>query len=407
MVFRVNAHLPRIRFPTEVHVGLLRRTFFWPPYYRWLIPIAFAVAAVHAFRRHFTGWLLIMSWFALQLATILVLRKVYWHYYYELAPGFALLFALGFERLLVFARKLRKSLALRPGQRLYRLLERGEMFPWGAALLLPLPILLIADRLKGVVFSLLVNRSAAGDLRAAIWPLATLLLAGSLIWRWDNRRKQMLLLAALLWWTALLYSSSTGGHIWWAASTLGVSACFTCGLAGWFWCVTGARADRLSNLKRRGLPETRNCFVILLWIVLGWLLLGQAPRLVRFGPLKSRLQSAQLTADYLRTRLGPGQGLLCYRSEITFLLGARIPSYWGSEHENVVARLGIAQRTGRELADVPGYCEKYKVEYVVLTPDEAPEPGRSREEYYICQHFKLETRFGNYVIFKRLSEPPA
>ncbi len=409
MVVRFMLAYPAEPYSLRSRLQDLQLSFFSPAAFRWLIPLALLTGLVQALKQKSSAWLMMAGWFALQMVMVFKLRRVEWHYHYEFLPAFVLLFALGFERLLVSAKALYAN--AETGSRAHWLLAEGNLIRLIATILLPLAILVVFHNLQWAAMEWKAGMNPGGELAKAIWPAVTALLAGGLLVIWKAPRKYHLFLVALCISAVVLLLSPRGGKMWQLASGPGISLCFTFALVGWLWQVarviqhraSGLSEGPLSRLAARALAPARNFLTVVLWLSLVWILLAQAHILVKKGPLKTKLRDAERAAQYVQDNLAAGNEVLSTTGELIFLMGERLPTYWGEDHEKVAAEIGIAEMVGRELADVPAYCAKHRVQFVVFARGETLSRMGQQGEDYISQYFESARWIGPYLIYQRKS----
>lgn len=408
MVVRFMMKYPSTSHPLKVRLGYLTRSFFWPGGCRWLIAFALAAALFHTLRRKSLPGLVLGGWLGLQVILILVtLRQVEWHYLYELLPGFVLLVAFGFERLLALANEV--YVRLKAKQRLYWLLDGGRPLFLVTTVLLPVPLLVLFFHLRWAAIEWRAGISADGHLHAARWPLVVALIGGALVISWGCRQKWYVFLVAMVFCLPLVLRFPSGEPLELAVPGGLVTVCFMFACGGWLWRISEVlrrqfetkRQGRLAGLVRQAAARMSNSLVIILWLFLIWLVAGQAQAVVKFGPKKTRMRDAQAAANYIRDNLREGERILSCTGEINFLLGKSFPTYWGYHHEQVAVRVGIDKMVGRELADVVSYCQKHRVRFIVFARGLNPARMGGAGEEFIRQNFRAEKWFGTYAIYAR------
>ncbi len=420
MVFRFMRAYPPVRYSLNHRLLRLTRSFLSPEYYGWLAALAVVVGLVRALKARSGSWLVLGGWLGVQLVMALTLRRAEWHYHYEFLPGFVLLFGLGFQRLLTLAKEAYVRLGAK--SRAYRLIKDGHLLPLAATLLLPIPIWVLLFLLQSAAVSWRAGSRVLGGagggrwLTQMSWSIVTTLGGALLVMVWENRYKYHLFLFAFGTCSLAMLTHTEADA--WASMNSGsaVSLCFTFALGGWLRHTGQALRGwsekmvplRLGGVAKHVAHQLQNSLQVLLWLFMLWLFIGQAIILVRERtvgdqldgyPATSKLEEAEQAANYIRRRLLPGNEIVSTRSDIIFLVGEPFPTYWGAAHEKAAKDLGIATMVGRDLADMPGYFERHRVQLAVFA---GGEPGLSREgERYLQQHFRSRPFIGPYLIYER------
>lgn len=411
MVVKFNLLFPPQAHSLPSRLRFMRVDFFQPLFYRWLVAAALVVAVVQGLRRKKLALLVVSGWLGLQvLVMLLVVRQVAWHYFYDLLPAFVLLFAVGFERLLLFAKA---GAARLDGKRDFQKLLAGGGLPALVVIFLPACLLVLFYHVQWAAINWRAGLSPTADLPPAriIWLSVTIMAAGLHTLSWRNRRKYLLFLTMLVFWSVMLLPSPGESRAWKLASTAAVSLCFTFACASWLAKFGQALSGEVGS-EPAALPKRARVWLarslgnprrVVLWLCFIWLLVGQVETLARQGPPRTSLKDTEKAVAYLRDGLAGGYGMVSLVGEVNFLLGKPIPIYWGYNHEEVSAGLGIAKMVDRRLADVPAYCEKQRVRFIVFYRGGRFERMGPAGAAYIRTHFGGPIWFGPYKIYERPS----
>jgi len=419
MVIRHASAYPSVPQSLRDRLTHVQQGFFHPGFYRWLILLAVGTAAVQELKRRSRPGLMLVGWLGLQLVVMLfTIRQVSWHYFYEVVPVWALVFALGFEHLLGISEQAYARLDTKGW--LSWLLEEGRLLLLLTAVLLPVAFLVLCYHLQWALVSWRAGSVGAREVSAAIWPGLALAASALLVVFWESRHKYPVMLLAMVFWGGLLLISPRGSAPWKLASGIGVTLCFTVASGGWVWKLgkslqerTVGRGARLGRALAPTLAGVRSPLSVLLWLFFLWLVVGQVELLlgpagegvirVRYALMKTDLKDAEAAADYIHKQIADDEGMISLTGEINFLLGKRLPIYWGADHEEVADRLGIARMVGRELADVPAYCREHKVRFIVFYRRGVPDRMGSTGADYVERHYGLSRLIGPYRIHERMT----